>query len=176
MAESRFPLSERARLLVTGVMTVAILAMVNLQIAGKERTVLEGTTVLLQLAPIDPRSLLQGDYMALRYAMANEVAEAAETAKISDGRIVIELDDGQVAQFVAIYDGRPLTANRHLLRFRKRGKTVRLASDAYFFEEGQGETYRNARFGELRVADNGNAVLTGLRDQALQRLGPPQTQ
>jgi uncharacterized membrane-anchored protein len=42
---------------------------------------------------------------------------------------------------------------------------VRLASDAFFFEEGQGQTYQRARFGELRVADDGSAVLVGLRDE-----------
>jgi len=59
-----------------------------------------------------------------------------------------------------------------LLRFRKRGKSVRLASDAFFFEEGQWETYRGARFGEIRVDDAGSAVLIGLRDSDGVRMGP----
>ena len=49
---------------------------------------------------------------------------------------------------------------------------MRLASDAYFFEEGQLAVYDRARFGELGVADDGEAVLTGLRDQQRERLGP----
>ena len=52
------------------------------------------------------------------------------------------------------------------------GETVRLASDAYFFEEGQWKTFESARYGELRVDDDGNAVLTGLRDENFQPLGP----
>lgn len=97
MAESRNRLSERTRFIVTGVVTVVILATVNLQIAGEERIVKEGTTVLLQLAPRDPRSLLQGDYMALRYAMTSDVAAAAKAANTTDGQIIIELGDGQLA-------------------------------------------------------------------------------
>ncbi|MDZ7645452.1 MAG: GDYXXLXY domain-containing protein [Woeseiaceae bacterium] len=141
-----------------------ILVVVNIQIVGKERIVQSGTTVLLPLAPRDPRSLLQGDYMALRYAMAGDVGDAARAAGVTDGAIVVELGDDNVARFAGLHDGRPLAARHHLLRFRKRGDTVRLASDAFFFEEGEGASYRDARYGELRVDADGAAVLVGLRD------------
>ena len=166
-------MSERTRLIVLGGMTLAILALANLQIAGKERVVSDGRTVLLRLAPVDPRSLLQGDYMALRYAMTDSVARAAETAQVSDGVAIVAIGDMGEASFVDIYDGQQLAQDQALLRFRKRGESVRLASDAFFFEEGQFETYRGARFGALRVNDSGDAVLTGLRDSTGQRLGTP---
>jgi uncharacterized membrane-anchored protein len=168
MVEARLTLSERTRLIVLVVTTVVILALVNTQIAGKERIVRDGATVLLALAPVDPRSLMQGDYMALRYALAGDVAEAANAAEVTDGEIVIEVDESGVARFVALHDGEPLASGQHLLQFRVRGETVRLASDAFFFEEGQGETYARARFGELRVDTNGSAVLIGLRDQNVE--------
>ena len=151
---------------------VSILVIVNSQIAIKESIIENGTIMLLQLAPRDPRSLVQGDYMALRYAMAGRVAQAAEAAQMMDGRVVVELAPNGEASFVALDQGQSLIQNQHLLRFRKRGDSVRLASDAYFFEEGQWETYANARFGELRVSADGDAVLTGLRDQDGNRLGP----
>lgn len=176
MNEPRARLSKRVRVVVTIVMTVLILAFVNLQIAGKARIVTGGRTVLLQLAPIDPRSLLQGDYMALRYAMADEVAAAAKEAGISDGAIVVEPDEsdvaGFVARFVALDRGQPLTAGQQRLVFRKRGETVRLASDAFFFEEGRADHFASARYGELRVAGDGTAVLVGLRDENGRPLSP----
>jgi uncharacterized membrane-anchored protein len=165
MDELRLTLSRRARLIVLGVTTLVILAMANAQIAGKERILRDGATVLLALAPVDPRSLIQGDYMVLRYALAGEVAEAAGAAGVTDGEIVIELDERDVARFVTLHGGQSLASGQHLLKFRVRGETVRLASDAFFFEEGQGETYARARFGELRVDTDGSAVLIGLRDQ-----------
>ncbi len=58
-------------------------------------------------------------------------------------------------------------------RYRKRGESVRLASDAYFFEEGTWKDYAGTRFGEIRVIEKGDAVLTGLRDSEGERLGPP---
>ena len=173
MNDTRGMLSNRTRIGVTVVMTVVILAFVNLQIAGKERIVTDGRTVLLPLAPVDPRSLLQGDYMALRYAMANEVAAAAKTAEIDQGTVVVELGANDVARFVALDRGQPLGPAQQRLVFRKRGDTVRLASDAFFFEEGQGEYFAAARYGELRVAGDGTAVLVGLRDEAAAPLDAP---
>jgi uncharacterized membrane-anchored protein len=166
-------LQDRTRLIVMAVMTVIILSVINFEIAGKERIVRNGKTVLLKLAPRDPRSLMQGDYMALRYSMASAVATEAGRNKSADGIAVIQLDELNGASFVAVYEGQPLESGQHLLRYRKRGDSVRLASDAYFFEEGQWEVYSSARFGEIRVNADGDAVLTGLRDTAGKRLGPP---
>jgi uncharacterized membrane-anchored protein len=152
-------------------MTVVILSAINFEIAGKEGIVRDGTTLLLRLAPRDPRSLMQGDYMALRYSMVTEVATEAERRDVSDGVIVVQTGELQEASFVALYDGQPLDPGQHLLRFRKRGESVRLASDAYFFEEGTSEIYSGATFGEIRVNENGDAVLTGLRDSTGEPLG-----
>ena len=68
-------------------------------------------------------------------------------------------------------EGQALAENQRLLRFRRRGESVRLASDAYFFEEGEWETYAAARFGELRVSEEGDAVLVGLRDREGNPMG-----
>jgi uncharacterized membrane-anchored protein len=166
-------LSEKQRLIIMAIVTVGILIIVNSLIVVKEGIIKNGDTILLRLAPQDPRSLLQGDYMALRYAMASKVAQAAVTAQITDGHIIVELAQNGEASFIDLYEGQQLAQTQHLLRFRKRGDSVRLASDAYFFEEGQWETYASAHFGELRVSDDGNAVLTGLRDGDGNRLGQP---
>jgi len=165
-------LSEQMRLMIMGVTAVIILGFVNMEIAGKENIISNGTTMLLRIAPRDPRSLLQGDYMALRYSMAREVAAAAKDAEINDGSIIVSLGGNDEAQFVALYHGQPLSPEQHLLQFRKRGETVRLASDAFFFEEGQWQTYNGARFGEIRVDADGSAVLIGLRDSEGVPLGP----
>ena len=161
----------RGRVLIIGLMAAVILVLANVQIAGKERILREGTTVLLRLAPQDPRSLLQGDYMALRYTMAPEVARAARDEGVRDGKAVIRLDERGRAHFVGIHRGQPLAEDQHLLDFRMRGQNVRLASDAFFFEEGQWQTYAAAAFGELRVAETGEAVLVGLVDVEGRRLG-----
>ncbi len=166
-----FNLPDRVRIIVLAVTIAIVLALINIEIAGKEHIVRNGTTVLLRIAPRDPRSLMQGDYMALRYTMDRDVAREAERTGMNDGTAVIELGELNEASFVALYQGQQLQDGQYLLRYRKRGDSVRLASDAYFFEEGSGQDYSSARFGEIRINTKGDAVLTGLRDAEGKRLG-----
>ena len=50
---------------------VLLLVYFNWSVYQKEQTLKEGQLVLLQLAPVDPRSLMQGDYMRLNYKEAS---------------------------------------------------------------------------------------------------------
>src|SRR5262245_11865246 len=148
----------------------ALLVLVNATILSRERLIKEGRTALLELAPVDPRSLMQGDYMRLQFRAAREafptVAEGA-----GDGRLVFGLDSRGVASFRRIDDGTPLAADEIRLRYRVRQHEVRFATNAWFFEEGRDRDYAEARFGEFRVAPDGEAILTGLRDRDLATLG-----
>ncbi|PON14853.1 hypothetical protein C2W62_26895 [Candidatus Entotheonella serta] len=151
---------------------VVVLVCINVLILDKEKTLAEGELILLELAPRDPRSLLQGDFMALRYQMANQVLHKVET-RAMDGNLVIALNDQNVARFARMHTPEiPLAENERLLRFRKRGQHVRIAGDAFFFQEGHGRDYQNAHYGELRVDASGKAILTGLRDRHAQALKP----
>ncbi|MDM8560373.1 GDYXXLXY domain-containing protein [Candidatus Parabeggiatoa sp. HSG14] len=153
------------------VMAVVILAAVNFEIYKKELLIAEGKVVLLELAPVDPRSLMQGDYMILRYAIAR-LPELREVN--NDGYLVIELDKNQVAHFNRIHDDQvQLQPTEVLLRFRKRGRNIRLGAESFFFQEGHAEYYNNARYGELRVTSSGDSVLVGLRDKNLNPLKAP---
>jgi len=60
---------------------------------------------------------------------------------------------------------------RLALRYRIRGGNVWLGTNAFFFEEGTADRYRDARFGEFRVdRASGEAILVGLRNDALDPL------
>ncbi len=153
------------------IIAVIVLAGVNFEIYQKEQLLIEGTTILLELAPVDPRSLIQGDYMVLRYKIAR--LEALYEAK-QDGYLVIERNEDQIAQFKRIYDeNTALEAGSLLLRFRKRGSEIRLGAESFFFQEGHAKYYENAHYGELKVTPSGESVLVGLRDAELKALGPP---
>lgn len=146
---------------------LVVLAFVNVSIVQRERLLEEGRIVLLELAPVDPRSLMQGDYMALRF----KVVDAAGQPK-TDGRFVIALDDrGRgVGSFVRLHQGEPLADNQVLLRYRVREEGVKLGTNAFFFQEGQADRFATARYGEFRVGADGEAILTGLRDAELREL------
>jgi uncharacterized membrane-anchored protein len=159
------------RRLVVLVAAVLVLAIVNFEIYKKEQLLVKGQTVLIRLVPRDPRSLMQGDYMVLRYQIARILPEL-NSFKAKEGYLVIELDDNQVAQFKRVYDKQtPLGENELLLQFRKRRYQVRIGAESFFFQEGHAKYYNNARYGELRVAPSGKSVLVGLRDAEFKQLG-----
>ena len=150
--------------------TVLLLAGVNWGIYQKERLLTSGRIVLLKLAPVDPRSLMQGDYMALRFAVANRAFQGGHSES-ADGRVVLTLDEQGVASFQRFDDGSLLRDEEVVMRYRVRHGQVKFATNAFFFQEGQGGLYQDAKYGEFRVAANGQSLLTGLRDEELRRLG-----
>ena len=149
---------------------VIVLAVVIWSIAARERIVTDGKVVLLDLAPIDPRSLMQGDYMALRFAIAAPVLQAASAAGRSDGRAVVHIGSDGVGTFRRLDDGTALAPDEIALRYRLREGQVKIATNAFFFEEGRASDYTGARYGELRVAD-GDAILTRLRNAKREPMG-----
>ena len=158
------------RLLVFAIAGV-VLAGVNFEIYKKEQLLAEGMTVFLKLAPRDPRSLMQGDYMVLRY----RIATVPELKKVeTDGYLVVARDEKKMASFSRVYEeGTVLDKNELLLHFRQRRRGIRLGAESFFFQEGHAKYYNNARYGELRVATSGESVLVGLRDAELNPLGVP---
>ena len=128
-------------------------------IARKEQVLSEGRRVLLELAPRDPRSLMQGDYMQLDYALGRLPREGWP----ADGHLVLTQAPDDVARFVRRHEGEALQPGEFLLRYRIRERRLRLGAESFFFQEGQAERYARARYGELRVAPSGDSVLVGLR-------------
>lgn len=153
---------------------VATLAVTLATVAGlaakREQLISSGQVLFLALAPVDPRSLLQGDYMELRYAVA--AAVPAEDVPL-DGALVVSLDERQIATLARRYvPGSGLAADEHLLRYRLRLGTVSIGAESFFFPEGQAARYAAARYAELRVAADGTVALVGLRDAQLKDLAP----
>ena len=59
-------------------LSVLVLGVLNYGIYQKEQIKNQGDIVLLELAPVDPRSLMQGDYMRLRYAVERDAFDASQ--------------------------------------------------------------------------------------------------
>lgn len=147
----------------------AVFVAINLLVVQKEQLLANGQTVLLPLAPVDPRSLMQGDYMVLRYEAVLDLERALGQAPARDGKLVLTLDGRQVATFHALDSGQQLTQNQVTLRFRVRDE-IRLGAESFFFQEGKAEHYAVAKYGELKVTPSGDAVLVGLRGPDLEKL------
>jgi uncharacterized membrane-anchored protein len=166
------------RRLIVVIAALGLLVVVNLNIHSREQLLENGRVVLLELAPVDPRSLMQGDYMALRFAAALDAVPGAvrfrqgqDAALPVDGHLVLAVDERGVGTFRRRDDGSPLAAEEVRLRYRIRNGQAKLATNAYFFEEGHAGDYAKAKYGEFRVAPDGEAILTALRGAELQKLG-----
>lgn len=146
---------------------VLVLGMSNLTILGKQRILDEGRPVLLRLAPVDPRSLMQGDFMRLRYdPAAYPGSEIVETLPWR-GTVVLALDADGVGRFARLDDGTPLQVDeiRMAYKLRGRGGAMRYGANSFFFQEGEADRYGEAVYGVLRVDGEGNSVLAGLADE-----------
>jgi uncharacterized membrane-anchored protein len=150
----------------TVLVLLIVLAAINYSIVQKERQLSSGTRMYLALAPVDPRSLMQGDYMQLRYELA-ELMPDAEYAR--QGALVVALDEMGIASFVRLHGSEELRPGEHLLRYHRRGVPY-IGAESFFFEEGQAERYEAAAFAELRVDAAGKSVLVALCDAELQRI------
>jgi uncharacterized membrane-anchored protein len=148
-------------ILVTGVL---ILLSVNITIYQRQQLRNNGRVIYLELAPVDPRSLMQGDYMALNYKIANDAFGFGRIKEAKDGYLIAELNEKNIATFKRLANDEPLANNEVLLRYRVRNEQVKFATNAYFFEEGQAALYQSAKYGEFRVSEDGELLLTQLRD------------
>lgn len=144
---------------------VAVFSVINGMITHKEVTVRNGTRMYVELAPRDPRSLMQGDYMALRYRM-----DGAPRGLGRRGKFVVRLNDDMVAKIIRIHAGEPLGEGEYLLRYTRGASGTRIGTDSFFFQEGRGQHFADARYGELRVGSSGESVLIALRDAELSEL------
>ena len=157
------------------------LGIINWSIAKKEAHLATGKLVFLELAPVDPRSLMQGDYMALDFTLSREIRMALLKVKdeknqhhdinTSDGHAVVSLDDRNVATFVRIHRAEQLSREEALLFYRVRGGKIKFATNAFFFQEGDASLYEPARFGAFRVNDKAELLLVSMHDESLTQLG-----
>ncbi len=141
----------------------------------KELLLKEGTLLLLKLAPADPRSLMQGDYMELRYAFPSPIGEplSREDTLPRRGFCVVEPDAEGIAvikRFQAAKE--PLFPGEHLIGYTRPDYRVRIGAESFFFQEGTGTFYEKAEYGGLKADKDGNSLLVGLFDEQKNRIIP----
>ena len=150
---------------------LATLAVVNIGIRDKENTIANGRPVFIHLAPVDPRSLMQGDYMALNFEMAEELStELNDTSRLTRPKVAGPIDANGVVRLQVMADKAGAGDLVIELSPGKGGWVV--VTDAWFFKEGDGERWSKARYGEFRVMPDGKALLVGMADQDLRPIQP----
>ena len=149
----------KTKKIILAINLLLVLVFFVLSVLSKEATLANSRQILVQLAPVDPRSLMQGDYMALNYSITGRIRD-------NGGKyVVVKVDDDNVATFVRQQNDKTLNDGELLLRWttNKRGR-ISIGADNYFFQEGTGDKYAVAHYGLLRVDSDGNCILVGLCD------------
>lgn len=148
-----------------------VLLVANGGIWQKENLIAHGQPLFVPLAPVDPRSLMQGDYMALRFELPDD--EALSSAHWVAGErpyVVAQRDARGVATTLRLDTGTALHADELRIELSPKNGSWVLVTDAWFFKEGEADRWAQAKYGEFRVGPDGRALLVGLRGADLGAL------
>lgn len=159
---------------------VLALAVVNVGIAGRERLIETGRPVFVKLAPVDPRSLVQGDFMRLNYELpgvgwtrwSGRGAEAdREPLWGRRPLLAVTLDARGVVQSARMLtQGEARPPGTQLLELTPKAGGWTFVSDAWFFREGEASRWQPAKYGEFRVTPDGRGLLVRVVGEDLKPL------
>ena len=148
---------------------LVVLAAVNLSIWQNENLISTGTPVLVELEPVESRSLMQGDIMRLRFSMPDRYdTKGNSTVSNAHRNVVGQRDERGVTKLTRFDDGGALKSGELKIALIKNNGDWSLITDAWHFAEGGADQWEAARYGEFRVAPTGKALLVGLRDDKLR--------
>ncbi|MDN2708388.1 GDYXXLXY domain-containing protein [Janthinobacterium sp. SUN118] len=148
-----------------------VLLVVNGGIWQKEQLIAKGDAIFVALEPVDPRSLMQGDYMRLNFVNLGVLSTLASVERAPGRPLVVARRDARgVAELLRPYTQEALAPDEFLLELTPKGGRWVLVSDAWFFKEGEAARWEKARFGEFRVMPDGRALLVGMRGPELEKL------
>ena len=158
--------------------------------ADRDQLILTGKEILLELAPVDPLSLLQGQYMIINFALEREEIEIKDQ-DVNSGRIhlspngfttiVLRYNESGVANFNRFKDDQLLASNEILFKIKARrhwrdnrsenSYRIDVEQESFLFKENTEKKYEEkAKYGVFKVGPDGDYVLVDLADKDLNRL------
>lgn len=150
---------------------ILVLFLFNKSVLDKEETLKKGQLVLFELRPVDPRSLMQGDYMRLAYKI--ELNKGVFEEDLRDGYSIVRLNGMGIADKVMSVVSQPqqVAEGRVLLKNNTQDqRSIHFGATSYFFQEGKRERYEKAKYGGVKVDPKGKTILIGLYDKNRQRI------
>ena len=152
---------------------LAIAGLFGSQIKTLEDIKDTGQTVLLDLRPVDPRALMMGDFMALRYAEERN-SDIPKTSELEpSGQFILKRDENNVGTFVRVSDGGALAADEFRINYIRQKRDVTFGAPRYYFQNGTAETYEAGEYGIFKVSPSGRAILVGLADENFKMIEAP---
>jgi uncharacterized membrane-anchored protein len=149
---------------------LGVFGLLGREVVEAEALIRGGDVVLLELAPVDPRSLIQGDYMRLSWAVEREASDALDGRRVA----VLAIDGRGVARFRRLHDGGALAGDERLFEISGQASRNRLVVEphSFLFQEGRSDDFARAKYGVFRVAATGRHLLVGLAGADGVPIGP----
>ena len=162
------------------------LVYVNLNAWQSQQIKLRGDVLFLELVPVDPLSLVQGQYMRLRFEIEkryNATSEDQQVIQNAHGNVlaVISLDNKRIGTLTGLLapnqwqqhgDG-TLQLQVHAQQTDSEDSyVVRIEQNSFLFQENTEDRYGHAKYGMFRVHKDGQYVLVDLADKHLRPLTP----
>jgi len=152
--------------------TLGITAFFGSQITALEAIKKDGEYVLLDLRPADPRALMMGDFMALRYV--EERTNRLPRGLAPAGQFILALDGNKVGTFKRLADEAALGPDEVRINYIRRSQGVTFGAPRYYFQNGTAKTYERADYGIFKISPKGRAILVGLADGDFKKIEPPE--
>lgn len=130
--------------------------------ALKEESYKKRNYFYLEIAPVDPRSLMQGDYMILNHVIENKAWGKIHEMQLKDDRairkgyIVVKIDENKIAQFVDVVERIDKSDNKDLLfiSFKTNGYAININANSFLFQEGEAKNYENSKYSKVVLVNN----------------------
>ena len=133
-----------------------------------EETLANGRVVYIALRPVDPRSLIQGDYMAVAFDVDRLPAPRDVNGEVL---ALADVDARSIARIQGLASpGAKPEANQIAVKLRQKSRRWFVGTDAYFFEEGRADDFARAKYGQFRVGTDGRLLLVAMTDENLKVL------
>jgi uncharacterized membrane-anchored protein/uncharacterized membrane protein len=147
---------------------VVQLSIIGVQIGKSESLLARGELIKLELQPVDPRSLLQGDYVVLRYSISSMPIspEPRMNEKVSIG--LVKNEQGVYEYSGSFLKGKVENVKQPGIdvwitgRYKGSGQ-MEYGIENYFVAEGTGlDLQEKVEYANVKVSKNGDAILESL--------------
>ena len=177
---------------------ICSLSYVGTIVVRHERVASSEGTVFLELAPLDPLSLFQGQYMNLEFMAERQLYEESTLKRTKPGHClaVVELDERNIGTVRKFLPPRPTLSQKQELPLtygggefllfgvslspaegyrnppdgESRKYKIVFYQHQFMFQENMEDRYSNAKYGYFRVAPDGSFQLMDLADENLNLL------
>ena len=152
-------------------LTFIIIAILCFAVYQKEDIIKNGDEFYISLEPVDPRSILQGDYMILHYNYNSGKSMSWDTDDSDDmdyKYAILYLSSNGVVSGYTLTNDEVAADNQVLLKVQQQ-KPLKFVANTFFFQKGKAELFDDAKFARFKYK-KGESILISLHDKSFREI------